>query len=68
MRGGVEVGVGEDDVGRLAAELEGHRGQGLGRAAHDLAGGDGPAGEADLVDAGVGAPAPRRRRRRRPRR
>ena len=30
MHAGIEVGVGEDDVGRLAAELEGQRGQRLG--------------------------------------
>ena len=52
-RGRSEVGVGEDDVGRLAAELERHpldRRRGPGRdPAADL----GRAGEGDLGDVGV---------------
>ena len=49
---GVEVGVGEDDVGVLAAELERHalhRGR---RGRHDAPAGDDPAGEGDEVDLG----------------
>ena len=53
LAGPVEIGVGEDEGGRLAAELEDERGQGVGRGRLD-AGSDRPATyEADLVDAGV---------------
>ena len=52
-RGRLEVGVGEDHVGGLAAELEGdpldRRGRALGDPAADL----GRAGEGDLGDVGV---------------
>ena len=50
---GLEVGVGEHDVGVLAAQLEGdllHRGRGRG---HDPPAGGQAAGERDQVDAGV---------------
>ena len=60
VEGDVEVGVGEDDVGVLAAELEGdllHGGRGGG---HDRAAGLQAAGEGDQVD-------PRVRRQRRAR-
>ena len=55
-RGGgglLEVGVGEDDVGRLAAELERDALDRPGRAAHHLLPDLGRAGEADLGDVGV---------------
>jgi hypothetical protein len=45
--------VGEEDVGRLAAQLERHRDQVLGRVLHDQAAGGGLAGERDLADATV---------------
>ena len=51
--GRIEIGVGEDDVGALAAQLEGQtleRGGGVG---HDLLGRAVLAGEGDLVDAGM---------------
>ena len=47
---GVEVGVGEDDVGRLAAELERHALEVAGRGLDDLLAGQVRAGEGDLVD------------------
>ena len=49
-----EVGVGEDDVGALAAELEGHPLHLVGAAGHDLLADLGRAGEADLADQRVG--------------
>ncbi len=55
-RGGgglLEVGVGEDDVGRLAAELERDALDRPRRAAHHLLPDLGRAGEADLGDVGV---------------
>ncbi len=53
-RGGrFEVGVGEDDVGALAAEFEGHRLHPLGALGHDLSADGGGAGEDDLGNAGV---------------
>ena len=52
-RGG-QVGVGEDDVGALAAELEGHPLHLVGAAGHDLLADLGGAGEADLADQRVG--------------
>ena len=61
----VEVGTGEDDVGRLAAELEEHLLQTLRGLAHDpLPDGIG-SGEAHHVDAGMGREVFTRRRRRR---
>ncbi len=49
--GGVDVGVGEDDVGGLAAELEGDALQvGSGGGLHDDFADFGGAGEGDLVD------------------
>ena len=45
--------VGEEDVGRLAAELERHRDHVLGRVLHDQPAGRGLAGERDLGDARV---------------
>ena len=66
VEGDVDVGVREDDVGVLAAELEGdllHRRRGRG---HDRAAGLQAAGEGDQVDARVARPAghrPRGRRR-----
>src|SRR5579864_4691342 len=45
---GVEIGVGEDDVRRLAAQLEGDTLDGGGGAAHDVAPDLGRAGEGDL--------------------
>lgn len=51
--GGVDVGVGEDDVGALAAELEGDALQRCSRVAHDELGGFSGAGEGDFVDAGM---------------
>src|ERR1700720_317014 len=44
----VEIGVGEDDVRRLAAQLEGDALDGVGGAAHDVAPDLGRAGERDL--------------------
>lgn len=53
--GVVDVGVLEDDVGRLATELEGDLLQvGGGGGLEDLATDDGGAGESDLVDVHVG--------------
>ena len=52
--GGVEVGVVEDDVGRLAAELERDLLQGAGAELHDAAADLGRAGEGDLADVGMG--------------
>ena len=49
----LEVGVGEDDVGVLAAQLEGDLLDGGGGRRHHLAPGDQTAGEGDQVDAGV---------------
>jgi hypothetical protein len=53
-RRGVEVGIGEDDVGRLAAELEGDPLELVGGLAHDALTDRGGAGEADLAHVGVG--------------
>src|SRR5581483_6111335 len=50
----VEVGVVEDDGGRLAAQLEGDAPQALAAQRRDALAGGGAAGEADLVDVGVG--------------
>ena len=52
-RGRLEVGVGEDDVGRLAAELERHALDRLRGARGDRAADLGRAGERDLGDVGV---------------
>ena len=52
-RGGLEVGVGEDDVRRLAAELERHPLDRLRGAGGDPAADLGRAGERDLGDVGV---------------
>ena len=49
----VEVGVGEHDRRRLAAQLERDPLDGAGAGAHHRAAGDGRSGEGDLVDAGV---------------
>ena len=49
----VEIGVGEDDVRALAAELERHALERVGSEAHHLGAGRGRAGERDLVDARV---------------
>ena len=59
-RGGVEVGVVEHDVGRLAAELERDVLQALGGLGVDLRAGRVRAGEGDLGDVRDGRPAPRR--------
>ena len=49
--GGVEIGVGEDDVGRLAAQFQAQALQvGDGRVLQQLARRGDAAGEADLVD------------------
>ena len=53
-RRGVEVGVGEDDVGRLAAELQRHPLELVRRLAHDALADRGRPREADLADVGVG--------------
>ena len=50
----VDVGVVEDDRGRLAAELEGAALELLAAEGADLAAGGGRAGEAHLVDVGMG--------------
>ena len=50
---GLAVGVGEDDVGVLAAELEGDLLHRAGRGGHDPLAGAEPAGEGDQVDARV---------------
>ena len=52
--GRVEVGVGEDDVRALAAELQRDALERLGGNLGDAAAGIGLAGEGDLVDAGMG--------------
>ena len=49
----LEVGVGEDDVGVLAAQLEGDPLDGRRRGGHEPAAGLEPAGERDQVDARV---------------
>ena len=49
----VERGVLEDDVGRLAAELERQPAAGAGQRALDLLADRGRAGEGDLVDVGA---------------
>ena len=60
-----EVGVVEDDEGRLAAELEEDLLERRRRRRHDLAAGGRRSGEADLVDPGSAASwAPTRGRRR----
>ena len=51
--GGFEVGVGEEDVGRLAAELERDALHGVGGHLDDLLAHGGAAGEGDLVDVGM---------------
>ena len=51
--GRLQVRVGEDDVGALAAELERGALQGIGRGLLDDLGGVDMAGEGDLVDVGV---------------
>ena len=50
---GFEIGIVENDVGRLAAELERDALEVAGRALHDSAADAGRAGEGDLVDVGV---------------
>ena len=50
----VEVGVGEDELRRLAAELERHRHDVRRRGGRDLAADRDRAGEGEVVDAGVG--------------
>lgn len=60
--GGVEAflggaGVGEDDVGVLAAEFEGDLLDGVGGRAHHLRTAGETAGERDEVDVGVGGEA-----------
>ena len=62
--GRVEIGVGEDDVRALAAQLEGDPLERVGRDLHDDLAGASLAGEGDLVDALDGSPAVRRRSRR----
>ena len=52
--GRVHVGVGEDDVGALAAQLEGRALERVGGGLLDDLGGIDVAGERDLVDVGVG--------------
>ena len=62
LDGGVEVGVGEDDVRALAAQLQADALQvALGRGLHDDLAGRVLAGEGDLVDVHVARRAPRRR-------
>ncbi len=51
--GDLAVGVGEDDVGVLAAELQRHLLHGRGGGGHDPPAGGEPAGEGDQVDARV---------------
>ena len=50
----VQIGVGENEIGALAAQLEAHPLQPVGRLAGDDPAGLGGAGEGDLVDAGMG--------------
>ena len=45
----LSVGVGEDDVRRLAAQLQRQLGEVLGAAAYHMAGGGGAAGKGDLA-------------------
>ena len=51
--GGFEIGVGEKDVGRLAAEFEGDALHSVGGLFHDDFADGGAAGEGDLVDVGM---------------
>ena len=53
LRGAIEVGVGADDRGRLAAELERARDQPLAARRRDLLAGRDRAGEHAVVDAAV---------------
>ncbi len=62
--GRVEVGVGEDDVRALAAQLEGDPLERVGGVPHDDLADLGRAGEGDLVDARVLDQRRRRRSRR----
>jgi hypothetical protein len=50
----VEVAVGEDHGGVLAAELQRHRADAVGAGLHDRGAGLGLAGEGDAVDVRVG--------------
>jgi hypothetical protein len=52
--GPLDVRIGEDDVGALAAEFEGDPLELVGGLAHDPLADRGRAGEADLADVGVG--------------
>lgn len=52
-RRGLQVGVGEDHVGALAAELQGEALHAIGAAGHDVLAGPGGAGEDDLGHTGV---------------
>ncbi len=52
--GSIEVGVGEDDAGRLASEFERDPGDVVSARTQDPCAGGGLAGEADLVDPGIG--------------
>ena len=46
----LDVGIGQHDVRRLAAELKRHRGDVTGRRLHDADAGDGRAGEGDVAN------------------
>ncbi len=51
--GGFEIGIGEKDVRRLAAQLKRDALDRIGRAFHDQLAHRGAAGEGDLIDAGM---------------
>ena len=53
LHGAIDIGIGEDDVRRLAAELQRDALHGVGRTAHDFLADLGRSGKRNLVDAGM---------------